>query len=104
MTRPEIVVISTPELGDRSYVVATGSTAVVIDPQRDIDRVLAVLAERSWTVSHILETHVHNDYVSGGLALAAELGAKYVVPKGHDYSFDGLIVGVAGATDTITVW
>ena len=93
MTRPEIVVISTPELGDRSYVVATGSTAVVIDPQRDIDRVLAVLTERSWTVSHILETHVHNDYVSGGLALAAQLGAKYVVPKGHDYSFDGLIVG-----------
>lgn len=92
MTRPEIVVISTPELGDRSYVVATGSTAVVVDPQRDIDRVLAVLEERGWQVSHVVETHVHNDYVSGGLVLATQLGAKYVVPKGHDYAFDALVV------------
>jgi len=93
MSRPEIVVISTPELGDRSYVVATGSTAVVVDPQRDIDRVLAVLEANDWTLSHVLETHVHNDYVSGGLALAEHLGATYVVPKGHDYAFDATVVG-----------
>lgn len=93
MTRPEIVTISTPDLGDRSYIVATGQTAVVIDPQRDIDRVLAIVADRGWGVSHVLETHVHNDYVSGGLVLSAELGAAYVVPKGHHYAFEAMTVG-----------
>jgi glyoxylase-like metal-dependent hydrolase (beta-lactamase superfamily II)/rhodanese-related sulfurtransferase len=93
MTQPEIVTISTPDLGDRSYIVATGDTAVVIDPQRDLDRVLQILTERGWTVSHVLETHVHNDYVSGGLALAAQLGCAYVVPKGHDYAFEAMTVG-----------
>jgi glyoxylase-like metal-dependent hydrolase (beta-lactamase superfamily II)/rhodanese-related sulfurtransferase len=88
MTRPEIVIIDTPDLGDRSYVVGHEGTAVVVDPQRDIDRVYAALAGRSWTVTHVIETHVHNDYVSGGLVLAEELGATYVVPVGHDYQFD----------------
>jgi hydroxyacylglutathione hydrolase len=93
MSQPEYVIIETPDLGDRSYVVAHGSTAVVVDPQRDIDRVQAVLDQHHWTVTHVVETHVHNDYVSGGLVLAAELGAVYVVPKGHDYTFAALNVG-----------
>jgi glyoxylase-like metal-dependent hydrolase (beta-lactamase superfamily II)/rhodanese-related sulfurtransferase len=93
MARPEIVIIETPDLGDRSYIVGHGSTAVVVDPQRDIDRVHAVLADRDWTVTHVIETHVHNDYVSGGLVLAEELSADYVVPVGHDYSFEAHEMG-----------
>lgn len=85
---PEILIIETPNLGDRSYVVGLGETAVVVDPQRDIDRVYSVLEGRGWTVTHVIETHVHNDYVSGGLVLAEELGAQYVVPVGHDYDFE----------------
>ena len=48
----QVVTIETPELGDRSYVVGEGGPggeALVIDPQRDLDRVEAVLAERGWT-------------------------------------------------------
>jgi len=93
MSAPEIIVIETPNLGDRSYVVGYGDTAVVVDPQRDIDRVYAALADRNWTVTHVVETHVHNDYVSGGLVLAEELGATYVVPVGHDYQFDAAEMG-----------
>ncbi len=89
---PEIVIIETPNLGDRSYIVGLEGTAVVVDPQRDIDRVQAALAERDWRVTHVVETHVHNDYVSGGLVLAAELGAEYLVPAGHDYAFDAVQV------------
>ena len=37
--------VETPSLGDRSYVVHDGEVALVIDPQRDIDRVLDVLAD-----------------------------------------------------------
>ena len=93
MNTPEIVIIDTPDLGDRSYVVGFARTAVVVDPQRDIDRIHAVLAEHDWTVTHVVETHVHNDYVSGGLVLAEELGATYVVPVGHDYQFTAAEMG-----------
>jgi hypothetical protein len=39
-----ILAIDTPSLGDRSYLATDGGAAVVVDPQRDIDRVLAVAA------------------------------------------------------------
>ncbi len=87
MTRLEVVSIETPNLGDRSYVVGRNGQAIVIDPQRDIDRVEAILDQRGWTVSHVLETHFHNDYVSGGLELSRVLGAEYVVPHGMEIAF-----------------
>lgn len=93
MTKPEILIIDTPDLGDRSYVVGFGGTAVVVDPQRDVDRVQQALAGRGWEVTHVVETHVHNDYVSGGLVLAEQLGAAYLVPVGHDYKFEAVQVG-----------
>ena len=42
----DVVVIETPSLGDRSYLVTDGTTALVVDPQRDIDRVLVAPADR----------------------------------------------------------
>ncbi len=86
--------IETPGLGDRSYLVHDGTTAFVVDPQRDIDRVLAVADEDGVVVDAVFETHVHNDYVSGGLALSRRTGARLVVSRDDDYSFD-----VDGATD-----
>ena len=85
---PGIVVLETPNLGDRSYVVHLDGSAVVVDPQRDIDRVEAVLAEHGLTVTHVVETHIHNDYVSGGKVLAEQLGAVYVVPAGYELAYD----------------
>lgn len=87
MSNLDVVSIDTPNLGDRSYVVGRGGNAIVIDPQRDIDRVKAVLDNRRWSVSHVLETHFHNDYVSGGRELARVLGAEYVVPHGMEIAF-----------------
>lgn len=87
MSQLDIVALDTANLGDRSYVVGRGSSAVVIDPQRDIDRVESILDERGWTATHVFETHFHNDYVSGGLELAKVLGAEYVVPDGMAISF-----------------
>jgi hydroxyacylglutathione hydrolase len=74
-----IVSIDTPALGDRSYLATDGRVAVVVDPQRDTDRMLAAAAEREVRITHIFEAHIHNDYVTGGLALAAETGATYHV-------------------------
>jgi hydroxyacylglutathione hydrolase len=75
----EVVQIETPSLGDRSYLVHDGAVALVIDPQRDIDRVTALAAEHGVRITHVAETHVHNDYLTGGLALARATGAEYLV-------------------------
>ncbi len=83
-----IIVIETPTLGDRSYLVHDGSTAFVVDPQRDIDRVLAVAREADVRITHIFETHIHNDYVSGGLALARATGAAYLVNAADHVAFE----------------
>ena len=83
----EIVTIETPGLGDRSYLVHDHSVAVVIDPQRDIDRVTEAARQAGVRVTHVLETHIHNDYVTGGLALARAAGAEYVVAAADQVSF-----------------
>ena len=79
-----VEVIETSSLGDRSYVVVDDHAAVVIDPQRDIDRVTELLGENTERITHVLETHLHNDYVTGGLELSRLTGAEYVVPGGDD--------------------
>ena len=80
-------VIETPSLGDRSYLVHDGRVAFVVDPQRDIDRVLEVLEADGVRLTHVFETHIHNDYVTGGLALAEATGAEYHVNAEDQVSF-----------------
>jgi hydroxyacylglutathione hydrolase len=84
----EIVTIATPSLGDRSYLATDGYTALVVDPQRDIDRVLTAAAMRGVVVTHVLDTHVHNDYLSGGRALARVVGADYCLNAADEVAFD----------------
>ncbi|GAA4685593.1 MBL fold metallo-hydrolase [Streptomyces chumphonensis] len=67
-------------LGNRSYLAGGAESAVAIDPPRDIDRVLAAAARRGVRIAYVAETHVHNDYVTGGLELARVSGARYLVP------------------------
>lgn len=87
----KVVTVETPELGDRSYVVGeggAGSEAVVIDPQRDLDRVEQVLEAEGWDCVLVLETHLHNDYVTGGLELARRTGAAYAVQGRDEVAFE----------------
>jgi hydroxyacylglutathione hydrolase len=90
---PEVVTIETPSLGDRSYLIHDGADAVVVDPQRDIERVLASAESRRVRIAYVLETHIHNDYVTGGLALARRTGAEYVVAASEEVGFSRLGVG-----------
>lgn len=83
-----IVPIETPTLGDRTYVVHDGTEAFVVDPQRDIDRVLAVLDDAGVRLTHVFETHIHNDYLTGGLALSQRTGAAYLVNAEDQVGFD----------------
>ena len=84
----EILRVDTPSLGDRSYLATDGTVALVVDPQRDIDRVLALADARGLRITHVFETHLHNDYLTGGLALARETGAAYHVSAADQVAFD----------------
>lgn len=79
-------------LGNRSYLAGGERTAVAVDPPRDVDRVLETAARRGVRISQVVETHIHNDYVTGGLELARLTGAAYLVPAGAGVSFDRIPV------------
>jgi len=83
-----IIPIETPTLGDRSYLAHDGEVAFVIDPQRDIDRVLELARDAGVRITHVFETHIHNDYVTGGLALADVTGAAYHVNAEDEVGYD----------------
>lgn len=71
------------ELGNSSYLVVDRDRgeAVVIDPVRDVDRYLGAAGEHGWRFSASLDTHVHNDFLSGGPDLRAAAGSEFVVPS-----------------------
>ncbi len=63
-------------------------TAVVVDPRRDVDVYVTAAAERDLHITHVLETHLHNDYVSGARELAAVTRAEHVIGAGADLRYE----------------
>lgn len=96
--------VSTASLGDHSYIVVVGDEAVAVDIQRDLDRFEDVLAGIDAALVAVFETHIHNDYVSGGKRFAAMHGATYVLPANtgapyeHRPLADGETISVGGWT------
>jgi hydroxyacylglutathione hydrolase len=88
MTVFGVVVIETASLGDRSYIAHDGRSALVVDPPRDIDRIERELARRDLTLELILETHLHNDYISGGLTLSRTAHATYAHAAAETLHFE----------------
>ncbi|GAA2287268.1 MBL fold metallo-hydrolase [Streptomyces ruber] len=74
-------------LGNRSYLAGGPGAALVVDPPRDIEQVIAAAARRGVRIAFVAETHLHNDYVTGGLELARLTGARYLVPAGASVAF-----------------
>jgi hydroxyacylglutathione hydrolase len=84
----KVIHLDTASLGDRSYIAHDGTSALVVDPQRDIDRVIQILETEGVSLSAVVETHIHNDYVSGGLQLAREFGVKYIVNEADPVAYE----------------
>jgi hydroxyacylglutathione hydrolase len=74
-------------LGDTSYLLASGDESLIVDSQRDVGPVLAAARAGGLHITHIVETHVHNDYVSGALELRAATGAVIAGPARAGYAF-----------------
>jgi hydroxyacylglutathione hydrolase len=98
----------TPGLGDASYLLASGSEAVLVDPQRDAWRFVEAAQHRGWRIRHVLETHVHNDYLSGALETRAATGADIAAPARGGYEFEHLAIDEGDAIEIgslrLTAW
>lgn len=90
--RINVSVIDISSLGDRSYLVHDSHVALVIDPQRDIESILSLAEKEKVVIKAIFETHIHNDYVSGGLALAQATGAKYYISSDEKVQFEHVAI------------
>ncbi len=89
----DVEVFVTPGLGDNSYLLVSGGEAAVVDPQRDAWRFVRAAEARGVTIRAVLETHVHNDYVSGAHEIRAATGAQIAAPARGRYEFAHRPVG-----------
>ena len=74
-------------LAHASYMLASEGVAAVIDPQRDVDLYLEAAAARGWKIEHVIETHLHADFVSGHRELAGRTGARIYLGAGSGARF-----------------
>jgi len=85
-------------LAHSSYLVGCQAKgeAIVIDPKRDIDTYLKIAEENKLKITHIAETHIHADYLSGSQELAYVTGAKMYLSDegGEDWQYDFEHVGL----------
>lgn len=67
--------------GCLSYLIGSDGEAAVIDPSLDPDVYLDLAKQRGWTITHILETHVHADHLMRSRPLAERTGAALRLPE-----------------------
>jgi len=79
-------------LAHASYMVGSGGVAVVIDPQRDVDLYIEAAAKLGWKIEHVIESHLHADFVSGHRELAERTGAKIYIGAQADVLFEHVAV------------
>ena len=82
----------TGKIAHSSYILAGKQSCAVIDPRRDVDLYVSEARSLGVTITHILETHLHADFISGHMDLAKKTGAKIYAPKSAGCSFDHVAV------------
>ena len=83
-----VITMEIPYLGNRSHLVHDNSVGVVIDPPRDISLVESAACAAGVDIVAVAETHIHDDYVSGGLVLSRRHRADYLVAAEEEVEFD----------------
>ena len=84
-------------LAHSSYLLGGSSICAIVDPRRDVDVYLAAAKSLGMKITHILETHLHADFISGHMDLAEKTGAKIYAPKAGNCKFEhvGVVEGDA---------
>ena len=75
-----------------SYLIGGDQTCAIVDPARDVERYIEAARDLNLKITHILETHLHADFVSGHLDLAEQTGAKIFAPRAGGCRFDHIPV------------
>jgi len=79
------------QLAQMSYLIGCSTTrsAIVVDPIRDADMYIAAAAAAGLTITHVTETHIHADFISGTRELVARTGAQMLLSSegGADWSY-----------------
>lgn len=75
------------KIAHSSYILAGRDICAVIDPQRDVDIYINEARSLGVDITHILQTHLHADFISGHMDLAKRTGAKIYAPKSANCAF-----------------
>lgn len=75
-------------LAHSSYLLGAKNTCAIVDPRRDVQVYIDAARDMRMEITHVLETHLHADFISGHLDLAEETGAKICAPKAGKCRFD----------------
>ncbi|MBN1956073.1 MAG: MBL fold metallo-hydrolase [Anaerolineae bacterium] len=76
------------KIAHSSYLLAGKTGCAVVDPQRDVDLYVNQARELGVPITHILQTHLHADFISGHVDLAARTGARIYAPRAAECQFD----------------
>lgn len=87
--------VYTEKIAHSSYLVGSEGRAVIIDPRRDVEEYIQLARELNLTITHVLQTHLHADFLSGHLELADRVGAEIIMPAsaGADFPHQGVSEG-----------
>ena len=76
------------KIAHSSYLLAGSKQCAIIDPQRDVELYIQEARAQGVEITHILQTHLHADFVSGHMDLAEKTGAKIYVAKSANCTFE----------------
>src|SRR5437868_2511849 len=87
---PQVELFTARELGNTTYLVADPESgeAIVVDPLRDIAQYLDRAEDLGLRITGSVETHVHNDFISGARELAEEVGARIYAAHDSEFKFE----------------
>ncbi|MBA3270655.1 MAG: hypothetical protein H0T71_09085 [Acidobacteria bacterium] len=86
-----------PQLAQSTYLIgcAACGVAIVIDPNRDVDTYITGAAAHNLAITHVTETHIHADFLSGSRELAARTGATLLLSDEGDADWKYAYAGEA---------
>ncbi|VEF47644.1 Zn-dependent hydrolase [Bacillus freudenreichii] len=76
--------------GCLSYMVVSDGNALIVDPARFIEQYEEAAHEAGAVISHVVDSHLHADHISGGKMLADKFGINYYLMKSEGAAFDFL--------------
>ncbi len=76
-TKMKLIQVNRVATGCLSYAIVTGNQVIVVDPSRHIEQYLIIAEREHAKITHVIETHVHADHISGAKALLEKTSAEY---------------------------